>query len=467
MPNTKFGETNRSSFAQSQGRPKGEKGDLRRLGLGAATLIVIANMVGTGVFTTTGFLVQDIGSSAAVLLGWGLGGLIALAGALVYGELAAAISRNGGEYRFLADLYHPAVGFVAGWISLVVGFSAPIAASALAFGEYARAVWPGVPPVGAGIALVIIVSVLHALHVRGGSDVQNLFAVLKVILIAVFIIGGLAIADVGSFGHGDRQPMGEALLSPPFAVGLVFIAFAYSGWNGAAYIAGEVRRPARTMPIALLVGTLIVTVLYLGLNAVFLMSVPADELSGKVEVGHVAATALFGKSAGRLLSGLIAAALISSVSAMVMVGPRVYAAMGEDFHTLRRLSYRTRQGGPMAAIALQAVLAVAMLLTASFGALLTYIGFTLSLSAALTVGSIFILRRRNSYSPTVRTWGYPVTPLVFIGFSAWMVWSTLPSRPAEAIFGAATLVSGIAGYGLVRYLDKHSSRNSIQGDAPS
>ncbi|MFW5741253.1 MAG: APC family permease [Myxococcota bacterium] len=422
-----------------------------------ATLVVVANMIGTGAFTTTGLLVRDLASAPAILIGWALGGAIALCGALSYGELGASITSNGGEYRFLSRLYHPAVGFIAGWISLVVGFSAPIAASALAFGTYVHAIWPGVPISAAGVGLILITSAVHALHVRAGSSLQNLFALGKVGLILVFIVGGLLQAESGSLA-GASRPLGQALLSPSFAIGLIFIAFAYSGWNGAAYVAGEVRRPERNVPLALGIGTALVALLYLGLNLVFLLSGPAAVLAGKVEIGHVAAVRLFGQAAGSLLSGLIALALVSSVSAMIMVGPRVYEAMGEDYRPLRFLRTRPQHGGPAASIGLQAALAIIMLLTASFGALLTYIGFTLSLSAALTVGGVFVLRRRESnVHPVVRTWGYPVTPILFIAFSAWMVIHAVHERPLEALTGMLTIALGFVVWAIVRHLHLQTS----------
>ena len=421
------------------------------MGLTTAILVVVANMIGTGVFTTTGLLVRDIGSPLTILVGWSLGGLIALCGALTYGELAAALSSNGGEYHFLSRLYRPWVGFVAGWISLVVGFSAPIAASAFAFGEYVHALWPTIPAPSAGVLLIIVVSMLHAVHVRGGTGLQNIFALAKVALILVFIAGGLCVVDARSILVEEPAKVTESLLSPAFAIGLIFISFAYSGWNGAAYIAGEVRRPERTLPLALVMGTGLVVLLYVGLNWVFLASAPPSVLAGKVEVGHVAAVHIFGQAAGQLLSGLIALALISSVSAMIMVGPRVYEAMGEDYRCLRFLSTRPEDGGPAVSIALQAVLAIVMLLTSSFSALLAYIGFTLSISAALTVGGIFILRRRDMHGDLpLRTWGYPATPLLFIGFSGWMIVYALFNRPVEALCGGLTIAVGLVAYLLVR-----------------
>lgn len=425
----------------------------RRLGALTATLLVVANMIGTGVFTTTGLLVAEIGSPLAVLLGWLIGGLLALCGALAYAELAAALPSSGGEFFFLGRIFSPAVGFVAGWISFVVGFSAPIAASALAFGHYLGAIAPGVDAAFAAVVLVLILSALHAMNVALGAGVQNLFALGKVGLILLFFVLAVFKGLPESLGNATGAPAGSALLSPAFAVGLIFIAFAYSGWNGAVYVAGEVRSPERSLPLALLAGTGIVVALYLGLNLVFLTSAPVDRLAGVVEVGHVAAVNLLGERAGSLLSGLIALALVSSVSAMVMAGPRVYEAIGKEHPVLSILGRRGARTGPYPAILIQAIAVVVMVVTASFATLLTYIGFTLSLSAGLTVLGVFVLRAREPALPRpYRTWGYPVTPILFLLLSAWMIVHALHERPVAGLAGLATVISGWLAYLLVSRL---------------
>jgi APA family basic amino acid/polyamine antiporter len=421
------------------------------LGFFTATLLVVANMVGTGVFTTTGFLIRDIGSAPAVLIVWLVGGVLALCGSLAYGELIGALPRNGGEYQLLSRIYHPAVGFTAGWISLIVGFSAPIGAASLAFGRYTAAVFPMVSPVAAALCLVILLSSLHALNVVWGGWVQNIFTVIKIALIVLLVAGGLLWGDPGRVVSFSRQPVASAVLSPAFAVGLIFVSFAYSGWNGAAYIAGEVREPARTLPRSLLVGTAVVVLLFLGLNVAFLAAAPASELSGVVAVGHVAATHLFGQTGGRLLSAVIALALISSVSAMIMAGPRVYGTMGADYPRLSVLRIRSKQGGPAAAIAVQALAAMLMVVTATFEILLTYIGFTLAISSGLTVIGVMVLRwREPGLTRPYRVWGYPWTPLLFVALTVWMVAHTVCERPLTALFGGITLASGGGLYFCVR-----------------
>jgi len=415
----------------------------RRLTFPAAVVLVVSSMVGTGIFTTTGLLVRDLGSPVAVLAAWLLGGVLALCGALSYGELAAALPRNGGEYQLLSRIYHPAVGFAAGLVSLVVGFSAPLAASALAFGHYLSAVFPGTPPAAAGMALVAVAAVPHAVNVRLGGRVLVSVTALEVALLAVFVAAGAARGEPARLLAGGGRTAAAAL-GPAFAMALVYVSFAYSGWNGAVYLAGEVRDPSRTVPRALLAGTGGVVALYLALNVVFLAAAPAGELAGVVEVGHVAAVRLLGRDGGRALSALVALVLASSVSAMLMAGPRVYERMGLDYPPLAILARRTRHGGPAVAVALQAALALAMIATSSFAALLTYVGFTLSLVAGLTVAGVLVLRRREpGLARPVRTWGYPVTPLLFLVLSAWMVAVALVANPVSSWAGVATGAAGL------------------------
>jgi len=416
----------------------------RRLGPLTVALLVVATMIGTGVFTTTGFLLRDLQSQPASLLVWLLGGIGATAGALAYAELTAALPSNGGEYQLLSQVYHPALGFISGLVSLVVGFAAPIAASAIAFGQYLNlaAGQDLMPPLASGIVLIVGATLIHALHLSAGARIQDLFTLGKALLILLFILGGVAAVDPSRLMGVDSPPLASAVLSPAFAVSLVYVSYAYSGWNAAAYVAGEVREPERFLPLAVGLGTLTVTLLYLGLNAVFLGVAPADDLAAAQErVGHVAAVHAFGEVGGRVLSGLIALGLVSTVGALVMTGPRIYEAMGRDYRAFRLLSRRFDGGGPAIAIALQSGLAILLMLTASFEELITYVGFTLSVFAALTVAGVFVLRvRQPNLSRPYRTWGHPVTTIGFIGLMLWMSWYVVQERPVIAAVGAGTVL---------------------------
>jgi basic amino acid/polyamine antiporter, APA family len=444
VPSTSGVSTNRTASNRHRGTDRA-----RKLGPLSATLLVVASMVGTGVFTTAGFLVRDLGSVPAVLALWGVGGVLATAGALSYAELGAALPDNGGEYHLLSRIYHPAIGFVSGWVSLVVGFSAPAAASALAFGAYAHAALPGLPPLAASLGVLLLLATAHATSVRFGTGIQNLTTIGLVLLAIGFVVVGLGRVDT-SRALSSSLPFGEAIVAPSFAVGLVYVSFAYSGWNAAIYVAGEIQRPAKALPAALMVGTLLVTLLYLALNFVFVTAAPASALAGKLEVGQIAAQHLFGAGAARVMSILIALALATTVSALLMTGPRVYEAMGVDYPRLGLLARRKR-GGPTAAIVLQAALAAAMLMTATFDQLLSYIGFTLAVSSALTVAGVFVLRWREPSLPRpYRVLGHPVTPALAIAISGWMVIHSLVERPLAALAGLATIASGLALWALLR-----------------
>jgi APA family basic amino acid/polyamine antiporter len=430
------------------GAPTPVEGEARHVGSLTATMLVVASMVGTGVFTTSGLLIRDLGSPVAVLAAWLVGGVLALCGAVSYGELAAALPRNGGEYQILSRVYHPAVGFAAGLVSLVVGFSAPLAASALAFGHYLSALLPGISPAAAATALVVVAAVPHATHARLGGRLQVAVTLLELVLVLAFVAAGAARGDPSRLLSGGARPLAP-IGTPAFAVALVYVSFAYSGWNGAVYLAGEVRDPSRTVPRALLVGASLVAVLYLALNAVFLSAAPPGDLAGVVEIGHVAAVRLLGPRAGLALSALAALVLAASVSAMLMAGPRVYERMGRDHPRLALLARRTRGGGPVVAVTLQAALALAMIATSTFGALLLYIGFTLSLVAGLAVLGVLVLRRREpALARPARAWGYPATPILFVVLSAWMIVHALAENPASSWAGLATAVAGLALYAL-------------------
>ncbi|MEZ4440535.1 MAG: amino acid permease [Polyangiaceae bacterium] len=417
----------------------------RQLGFLTAFSLVVASMVGTGVFTTTGLLTKDVPSPTGILLCWTVGGLAALCGAFAYAELGAAFPHSGGEYQFLARLMHPAVGFLSAFVSLIVGFAAPLAAIALAFGQYLTAMGVPVDPRLSGGALVVGLSVLNAWRVSAGAKFQNVFTLGKLLVIAAFVLFGL---PRGTWANLDVGPgLAAVVPTPGFAVGLLWVSFAYTGWNAAAYVAGEVAEPAKVLPRALVLGTLVVTALYVALNLVFLVGAPFDALAGQVAVGTVAAKHLFGAAGGQVLSGIIALGLVSTVGAVLVTGPRIYEAVGKDVPRLAFLARRSPQGGPVYGVALQAALALVMMLTASFDQLLIYIGFTLSIFGALAVACVFILRRRGIAMP-YRMPAFPLPPLVFLALMLWMIVSGIVERPVAAAFGAGTLVLGLVAYAL-------------------
>ena len=384
----------------------------RPLGAAPATALVIANMVGTGVFTTTGVLLPQLGSPAAVLAVWAVGGVIALAGAAVYAELGTMMPRAGGEYVYLTRAFHPAAGFMAGWVALLVGFAAPTAGGAIAFGRYLHAALPAVPPKPAALALVVTLTAAHMTNVQFGARLQTAVTGLVVGLILTFVAGAL-FSGGGDFAHlqGTAWPAGVSssshLTAGAFAVGLVYVGYAYTGWNAVSYVAGEVRDPGRTLPRALALGTGGVTLLYLALNLVFLWAAPPAALAGQIEVAFVAAGALFGARGAALLSALVALAVAGCVSAMLMAGPRVTVAMADDGVFFRALGRRGRHGAPTAAVALQGAIAAAAAMAAAFDPILVYVGFTLTLALAppWSPRSSCVAASRPPSVPTARSAG--------------------------------------------------------------
>jgi APA family basic amino acid/polyamine antiporter len=403
----------------------------RQLGWVSATAIVVASMIGTGVFTTSGFLLRDLGSPWFVLEAWFVGGILAILGALSYSALARRIPESGGEYVFLSRTVHPSAGYLAGWVSLLAGFSAPLAAAAFAFGEYAKPWLPFPSPQHSGTLLILFFAMVHALHVQRGAWLQNLAVIAKVALILGFIV--LAMPRL----HPTDLPATNFNPSD-FCVSLVWISFCYSGWNAAIYIAGEVRKPERNLPLAMVGGTILVMLLYLGLNTVFVFSAPPIKLAGQVQVGRIAAEAIGGPGWAHAVIGLVALTLISTTSSMIMAGPRVYARMAEDGYLPRW--FIQKQGPPRASIMLQAAIALLMLWTATFDSLLTYIGFTLGLSTAATVLGLFRLRLREGTQ--FRVWGWPWVPALFLLAVLAITLFSISRNPIESACGLITITLG-------------------------
>jgi basic amino acid/polyamine antiporter, APA family len=412
-----------------------------------ATAIVIADMVGIGVFTSLGFQVGDITSGFALLALWIVGGAVALSGALCYAELATMLPRSSGEYNFLRRIYHPAFGFVAGWLSATVGFAAPIALAAMAFGVYFKAVAPNAPPLLLGLVLTWVLAAVHLVGVRFGGAFHNAWTVFKLALIVIFIVAGFAFGDAQpiSFapGHGDLA----AMMSAPFAISLVFVMYSYSGWNAAIYIAGEVQNPARNLPRALLLGTAVVIVLYVGLNAVMLATTPLSELSGQIDVAMVAGRHIFGPAGARLVGGLISLGLVSSISAMMWIGPRVTMTMGEDMPALRLFARKSKAGVPAVAILFQLAVADLLLLTQSFEMVLDFVQFSLTFCSFFTV--LGVIKMRITHPELVRpyrAWGYPVTPLVFLCLTLFMMYYLAVNRPLQSLGSLGLMVVGLVIY---------------------
>jgi APA family basic amino acid/polyamine antiporter len=414
--------------------------------------VVIANMVGTGVFTSLGFQLLDIRSGFVLLMLWAIGGVAAVCGAMTYAELGAAMPRSGGEYNFLARIYHPAAGFVSGWVSATIGFAGPTALAAITFAAYATSALPGGSSEwfekGLAVALLIILTLVHATNRRNSGGLQIIFTIFKVGVIVAFCLAAILLID-------SPQPVnflpvtgdGQLLTSSAFAVSLIYVSYAYTGWNAATYLSSELENPQRTLPWILMGGTLVVMTLYVGLNFVFLYAAPMDAMVGQVEVGFIAAEAAFGEAGGRFTGLVLAMLLVSTVSAMTLAGPRVIQVIGEDFPALRFFARKNQDGIPSTAIFLQSSIALLFILSSTFESILVFAGFTLALNSFATVLGIFVLRWRQPDLPRpYRTFLYPLPPLVYLTLTGWTLWFVLINKPVEGLFGLGIIALGLIFY---------------------
>ena len=436
-------------------------GAARRIGRTSAVSLVIANMIGAGVFTTSGFALAELGSRELVLLAWVAGGLLAACGALSYGALARRIPVSGGEYTFLSRIVHPLAGFLAGWVSLLAGFTAPIAAAALGLQAYlAPLVGADLDPRWLGTAAILLAGAMHGVAVGPGLVLQNTAVAVKLLVIGGFVaVGALAAGR----GVGAPAELPEAGGLAAFGATLVWISFSYSGWNAAVYVASEVRDPDRNLDRSLWLATGIVTAVYLALNAVFVYAAPAAELAGRADVGAVAARAIGGDVLARLFSALVALALFTSVSSMVLAGPRVYARMAEEGLFPPLLA--GGDGPPRAATALQVGLAIALVWWTGLVELFGYIGFTLGISAAATVAALVALRLREG-ARSVPVPLFPWVPAVFIAGTLGAAAFLVARQPAEAGLGLLTVAAGVPLYAwLRRRPDPRAERSAPRRDS--
>ncbi len=425
-----------------------------KIGFNTAVSIVIANMIGTGVFTSLGFQVLGIESGFAIIMLWVVGGILALCGALTYGEIGAAFPESGGEYNYLSKLYHPAVGFISGWVSVTVGFAAPIAAASMALGSYVNKVYPTINPVILALSVIAVITLIHSINLKAGSLFQRIFTIVKVVCILMFVGFGLFHIPQHTIAFKADAAAWSDIFSKSFAVSLIYVTYAYSGWNAASYITGEMKNAQRNLPRALFVGTLVVMVIYTLLNYVFLYSVPIPELKGVLEVGYLSANKIFGTQVGQFMSLIIALLLISTISAMILAGPRVMKSMGTDIKGLKFFAVSNKNNVPYVAIIFQSIIAITLVLTSSFQSLITYVGFTLNLFTFLTVLGIFILRYKHRHLVTsYKTFLYPVTPLLFLSIILFILTYIMIEKPVESLYGLGTVVLGLLLYFLTNKKD--------------
>ena len=430
------------------------------LGVPTATAVVIAAMVGSGVFTTLGFQVAEIRSTFTIMMVWLVGGVIALCGAFTYAELGAALPRSGGEYHLLRRVYTPALGFLSGWVSATVGFAGPSALAAMALASYTATFIPGIPENHLAAGVVLGFSLIHASSLQVGTTFQNLLTVLKVGLILGFVGAAFTVDQVQGITLWPQAGDVGLITGPAFAIALIFVSYAYTGWNAAIYIAGEIKQPSRTLPRSLLLGTLAVTALYALLNYVFLRTVPMDELAGQIEVGFLAGVHIFGEAGGQVTAAIIAGLLASTVSAYVFLGPRILMVMGEDMPALTWLSVKSQRGLPVNAFVFQTLVTLAFIYTSTFDQVMLYASILLIANSTLAVAGVYVLRMNEPNLPRpYRTWGYPVTPAVFLAVNIWTLMYVLRTRTFESFVGLVILGVGLTLYAAVQRL---TPKNNVE-----
>jgi APA family basic amino acid/polyamine antiporter len=430
----------------------------RTIGFVTASSIVIANIIGTGIFTSLGFQLADIQSGFPLLMLWIIGGITALCGALCYGELSAALPRSGGEYHFLSQIYHPALGFMAGFVSATVGFAAPIALAAMAFGKYFVGVFDVGSPVVLSFVVVWVVTLFHLHNLKIGSAFQNVWTIVKLLLIGALITAGFLVEPKQEITFLPQASDTISIFGSAFAVALVYVMYSYSGWNASSYIIGEVKKPEKNVPRSLLAGTLIVIAAYVFLNAIFLATTPQEEMRGQLEVGLIAGKHIFGANGGRVAGAVICLGLVSAISSMTWIGPRVSMSMGEDHWLLRLLGRKNPHGIPTNAIVLQVLIVNLLLLTRSFESVVQYTQFSLLLCSLFTVIGVMVLRAtRPKIGRPYRVWAYPLPPIIFAVITLWMMFYLLRWKTIESLAGLATALIGLLLYFCA---GKHSYRAS-------
>lgn len=426
--------------------------------LPVAIMLVIANMIGTGVFTSLGYQVGPLPSGFVILVLWLVGGVVALSGAFTYAEIATTLKRSGGEYLYLAKIFHPALGFLSGWMSAIVGFAGAISAVAIAIGAYATEAL-GISTELIAVASIVLVSTIHWFGVKTGGIAQTILTTIKLSLIAFFCIAPFFFSSSETQINFLPQPGDwNLILSPGFAISLVFVVYAYTGWNASAYIAGNLENPKRNLPLSLVAGTGIVVVIYLLLNAMFMYSATFSELDGQNDIGNVVAYKLFGDKVGFIFAGIFSVALLSTLSAMTIAGPRVTEAMGEDYGLLKIFTRKNKYEMPYLAILAQGAWAIFLVLVSSFKEIIQYISVSLSIFSMITVIGIFWLRKQHPHADAYKVPLYPITPLIFVGCTIWMIYYVAADDPMILIYSLATLIPGYILYILAnRFNQKQAS----------
>jgi APA family basic amino acid/polyamine antiporter len=432
----------------------------KKFSLYTAIMVVVANMIGAGVFTSIGFQVLDIQSGSAILLLWIIGGIIAFFGAYSYAILGTFYKKNGGEYLFLKSAYSEQLGFLSGWISFLLGFAAPIAAACFIFSDYfsdiihseQKANFLGIPMVTIYAAIILFfITLMHSRSHKVSSVFQNVSSTIKIVILIILIMLGLFSEHkvAVDFSFGDK--FFQDIWQKAFAASLFFVGYAYSGWNAAAYIGGEVENPKRNVPLALIIGTGTVSILYVMLNYVFLKNIPIDQMANQKDVGVIFVEKVLNNTWGRIFGGVISFILISSISSMVLAGPRVTNAIAKDFPKLNWFSFENKNGIPIRALWIQSGIAFLFVVTSTFESLIAMIGFVLNLFTMLTViGAIRVGLRIKNVSGLINKIVFPLFPIIFLLFQTWILIFGLIKYQNESLIGLGITLLGIPVYRWVK-----------------
>ena len=417
------------------------------LSMWTSASFIVASMIGTGVFTSLGYQLLEINTIFPLILLWLIGGIIAFCGALTYGELATTYPRSGGEYSLLSTILHPSLGFGAGLVSATIGFAAPGVLAAIALGSYLTIFFQNIEP---SLFAILIISLIHIIHVKSiklGTSFQNISTLIKIIFILVFIAFGLNIENPQSLTLLPVEGDMDVIFGAPFAVSLVWVSYAYTGWNTVIYVAGEVKNPIQNITKSMLVSTSIVMILYLLLNFTFLFTTPLMTLQGEVEVALISGIEIFGVNGGKVISLSISLLLLSTISSYIYIGPRVLAIMGEDYKELNFFNKKNIKGIPVNAFALQFFLSIIFILTSSFEQVLIYTSICLIIISSLTVFSLFFSRfKEKNLSRPYKAFGYPLTPLIYLMLNFWILFYSFIHSRFESFIGVCIFLFSIIIY---------------------
>ena len=398
-------------------------------------------MIGTGVFTSLGYQLLDIQSGFSIIMLWFIGGVISLFGALSYSELASALPKSGGEYYLLSRILHPSIGLSAGIISATVGFSAPAVLAAIALANYLKPIFVNINVSILAAAVILLLNILHSFSLGVGKSFQVWSTLLKLFTMILFIFAGIFLSDKQDISFSPRLEDLKIVFSPEFAVNLVWVSYAYAGWNSSVYVVGEILKPNKNIFKSILIGTLLVAAFYVILNYVFLVVSPIESLKGEIEIGYISSVNLFGEKSAKLISILIGLLLLSTVSSYVYVGPRIIQAIGEDYDKLSFLSKINQNGVPFNAFIIQLVISLGFILSSTFEEVVLYTGIILIITTSITVCSLIYLRLKEPYlNRPYKVWGYPFTPFIFIILNSWILVYTVYLKPTESIIGICLMV---------------------------